>query len=160
MQRIGRTGSAQYRVIVQNSHFHPTRGKVVAYLGSYNPHNKELQIDKDLANKYLNNGAQPSARVAGLLKKEGIKLPSWVQVSEPKKRTIKNPDKLRRTRPAAPAEAQPAPAEEETGAAEPAEQPAETEGPTPVAEETAVEEAPAEPAEVEQPAELAPETKE
>ena len=100
MQRTGRRGHAQFRVIVQDSRFHPTRGKVVAYLGSYNPHAKTAQLDKEAAQKYLSNGAQPSDRAVKLLKAEGVKLPAWVEVSSPKKKAIKNPEKLRRNRPA------------------------------------------------------------
>lgn len=127
LKRTGRTGHAQFRVVIQDSHFHPTRGRVVAYAGSYDPHTKATQLDKELVKKYLNNGAQPSDRVAKLLKDEGIKLPDWVKVSSPQKRTIRNTDKLRRNRPAEekPAEAKEAPTEEEVptkdGPAEPAE---------------------------------------
>ena len=99
MQRTGRAGHAQFRVIVQDSHFHPTRGRVVAYLGSYNPHSKTTQIDAELASKYLSNGAQPSDRVAKLLQAEGVKLPDWVKLSDPKQRSIRNPEKLRRNQP-------------------------------------------------------------
>lgn len=128
MQRTGRSGHAQFRVIVQDSHFHPTRGKVVAYLGNYDPHTKIAQIDKELASRYLGNGAQPSDRVAKLLKAEGVKLPDWVKLDTPKKREVRNPDKRRSTRPAeAEVTSQPA-AEAETS--EPAED-AGTEGPTP-----------------------------
>lgn len=122
MQRTGRSGHAQFRVIVQDSHFHPTRGKVVAYLGSYNPHLKTAAIDKELASKYLDNGAQPSDRVAKLLKSEGVKLPDWVSISPPKESKIKNPEKMRRNRPAgAPAADQPAPEAAEAAETTPAE---------------------------------------
>jgi small subunit ribosomal protein S16 len=40
MQRTGRRGHAMFRVIVQDSHRSPTSGKVVAFLGSYDPHTK------------------------------------------------------------------------------------------------------------------------
>lgn len=125
LKRTGRSGHAQFRVIVQDSRFHPTRGRVVAYLGSYNPHSKTAQIDKELAKRYLSNGAQPSDRAAKLLKDEGIKLPDWVKVNAPKTQTIRNPEKLRRNRPEQPAgEAAP-----EAEAPEPAEAPAEPAGP-------------------------------
>jgi small subunit ribosomal protein S16 len=142
MQRTGRKGHAQFRVIVQDSHFHPTRGRVVAYLGSYNPHSKATTLDKELAAKYLGNGAQPSDRVAKLLQSEGIKLPDWVKVSQPKQRTIRNPEKLRRNRPQEEAvpEAE-APAAE---APEAAEESAATEESVPAAEESAKAESPAE----------------
>ena len=100
MQRTGRRGHAQFRVVVQDSRFHPTRGRVVSYLGSYNPHTKTVQIDKETAAKYLDKGAQPSDRVARLLQKEGVALPKWVKLDEPKKSEVRNADKRRSTRPA------------------------------------------------------------
>jgi small subunit ribosomal protein S16 len=99
MQRTGRKGHAQFRVIVQDKRFSPTSGRVVAFLGSYDPHSKKAIIDTEKADKYLANGAKPTDRVAVLLKSEGVKLPKWVVVSKPQKRSIKNPDKLRRNRP-------------------------------------------------------------
>jgi small subunit ribosomal protein S16 len=99
MQRTGRKGHAQFRVIVQDSRFSPTSGRVVAHLGSYNPHSKTTTLNKDKTKSYLDNGAQPSDRVAKLLKAEGVKLPDWVSLSAPKKRPIRNQDKLRRNRP-------------------------------------------------------------
>lgn len=108
LQRTGRSGHAQFRVVVQDSRFSPTRGRVVSYLGNYNPHTKTAAIDTDKATQYLQNGAQPSDTVARLLKKEGIKLPAWVKVSEPKKRTVRNAEKRRSTMPAQVAPAEPA----------------------------------------------------
>jgi small subunit ribosomal protein S16 len=117
MQRTGRSGHAQFRVIVQDSRFSPTRGRVVSYLGSYNPHTKSAAIDSEKAAKYLQNGAQPSDTVARLFKKEGIKLPAWVKVSEPRKRDVRNPEKRRSTAPAKPeAETAEAPADADTPA--------------------------------------------
>lgn len=141
LKRTGRTGHAQFRVVVQDSRFHPTRGRIVAYLGSYNPHSKATQLDKDLVAKYLGNGAQPSDRVARLLKSEGVKLPDWVKVSDPKERAIRNPEKLRRNQPkeeSAP-EAESVTEAHEAASEEPvaSNEPAEAEAP---AEETPVEE--------------------
>ena len=100
MQRIGRKGHAQFRVVVQDSRFHPSSGRVVAYLGNYNPHTKAAQIDKDRLGAYLTNGAQPSPRVIKLLKEEKVTLPAWIKGSDPKKKNVRNPDKRRSTRPA------------------------------------------------------------
>ena len=147
LQRTGRSGHAQFRVIVQDSRFSPSGGRIVAYLGNYNPHTKTATIDSQEAAKYLENGAQPSDRVARLLQSEGVKLPAWVKLSEPRERTVRNPDKRRSTRPAAPE----APAAATEAPAEPAEAtPPETETVAetvePAAEETAAApEAPAEP---------------
>lgn len=102
LQRTGRKGHAQFRVIVQDARRTPTSGKVVEKLGHFNPHSSELVIDKDKAKTYLSNGAQPSDKIARLFVKEGIKLPDWVNLSEDKQRTIRNQDKLRKNRPAEP----------------------------------------------------------
>lgn len=107
MQRTGRKGHAQFRVVVQDARVTPTSGKVVALLGHYNPHTKEVVVDKEKVGFYLEHGAQPSDRVARLLKSEGVKLPKWVQLADEKSRTTRNPEKLRKNQPAeaaAPAE--------------------------------------------------------
>jgi small subunit ribosomal protein S16 len=64
MQRTGRKGHAQFRVVVQDSRRTPTSGKLVASLGSYNPHTKTTTVDKEKAKFYLEHGAQPTERVA------------------------------------------------------------------------------------------------
>ena len=100
MQRTGRKGHAQFRVVVQDSRRTPTSGKIVANLGHYNPHSKELVVDKEKAAFYLEHGAQPSERAARLLKNNGVKLPAWVKLSADKERTVRNADKRRSTMPA------------------------------------------------------------
>ena len=111
-----------FRVVVQDSRRTPTSGKVVAWLGSYDPHSKTLSIDKEKASFYVNNGAQPTDRLASILKSEGVKLPDWVSVASGKKRGVRNPDKRRSTRPPEPVEeaekAAEAPADTEAEAAE------------------------------------------
>jgi small subunit ribosomal protein S16 len=109
MQRTGRKGHAMFRVVVQDSRRTPTSGKVVAALGSYDPHAKNLILDKEKASFYLSHGAQPSDRVVRLLKQEGVKLPSWVALPEKKTGVLRNADKLRRNRPAAEAAPEPEP---------------------------------------------------
>lgn len=120
MQRTGRKGHAQFRVIVQDARKHPSSGNIVALLGSYNPHTKTTTVDKEKAGFFLEHGAQPSDRVARLLKSEGVKLPKWVELEGKKKGAIKNPDKLRKNRPAN-AEAPPTKEEKAAEAAEAAE---------------------------------------
>jgi small subunit ribosomal protein S16 len=100
MQRTGRKGHTQFRVIVQESRLNPSSGRVVAQLGSYNPHTKEALLDIEKASTFLNNGAQPSSRVALLLQKQGVKLPDWVKIDSSKTHAIKNTEKLRRNQPA------------------------------------------------------------
>lgn len=100
MQRTGRKGHAQFRVVVQDSRRTPTSGKVVAQLGHYNPHTKQAVIDIEKATTFVGNGAQPTSRVALLLKNEGVKLPRWVKINTTKKREVKDAEKRRSTRPA------------------------------------------------------------
>ena len=99
LQRVGRTGYAVYRVAVQESQRHPLSGRVIAYVGTYNPHTKETKIQVETAQKYLDNGAQPSPRVIKLLTEAGVKLPKWVIKSNKKTSVIKNSDKLRKNQP-------------------------------------------------------------
>lgn len=115
LQRTGRKGHAQFRMIVQDSRRSPSSGRVVANLGNYNPHTKETNLDKDLATKFLTDGAQPSDRAARILKADGVKLPSWVKIVDSAEKKIKNTEKLRKNRPAEEpvAEEAPAPAAEE-----------------------------------------------
>lgn len=100
LQRVGRKGYPVYRLAVQESQRHPSSGRVVAYVGGYNPHTKEANVQVEAAQKFLDNGAQPTPRVVRLFKDAGVKLPSWVK--EPvsnKKKEIKNSEKLRKNQP-------------------------------------------------------------
>ncbi len=100
LQRLGRKGYPVYRLAVQEAQRHPSSGRVVAYVGSYNPHTKDANIQVELAQKYLDNGAQPTPRVVKLLKEAGVKLPSWVkQPVADKKKSLKSPEKLRKNQP-------------------------------------------------------------
>ncbi|HMS50026.1 MAG TPA: 30S ribosomal protein S16 [Candidatus Saccharibacteria bacterium] len=100
MQRTGRKGHAMFRMVVQDSRQTPTSGRVVATLGSYDPHTKTSTLNKEKAGFYLEHGAQPSDRVARLLQKEGVALPGWVALSGQTAKTTRNPDKLRKNQPA------------------------------------------------------------
>lgn len=112
LQRLGRKGYPVYRVAVQEAQRHPSSGRVVAYVGSYNPHTKETNIDKEKIEKYLKNGAQPSPRVVRILDNEKVALPAWVKkVTGKQAREIRNPEKLRKNQPAEETVAE-APAEE------------------------------------------------
>lgn len=116
LQRLGRKKLPIYRVAVQESRRHPSSGRVIAYVGTYNPHTKETKFESEKVETYLKNGAQPSPRVVRLLEQEKIALPDWVKKIAEKKRNIRNPEKLRKNQPkeAAPAEATAAEAPEES----------------------------------------------
>lgn len=125
LQRLGRKGFPVYRVAVQESQRHPSSGRVVAYVGNYNPHTKESNINKEKVEYYLKNGAQPTPRVVRILSAEKVALPAWVKQNEGKKdRAIRNPEKLRKNKPAA----------------EPVEEPAEPAAEAPTTEENTTEE--------------------
>ena len=96
MQRVGRKGHAMYRIAVQESQRHPSSGRVIAYVGTFDPHTKDTKIQVDVAQKYLDNGAQPTTRVAKMLEAAGVKLPSWVVKTTAKSKSVKNTDKLRK----------------------------------------------------------------
>lgn len=115
MQRNGRTHYPTYRIVVQEAQRHPLSGRVVAEVGNYNPATKALTLDKEAVEKYLKNGAQPSTRVAFILKKNGVKMPAWVKEALKKSIKAKHADKLRKNQP-----------KEEAPAEAPAEAPVET----------------------------------
>ncbi len=100
LQRLGRKAYPVYRLAVQESQRHPSSGRVVAYVGSYNPHTKEANIQVETAQKYLDNGAQPTPRVVKLLKDAGVKLPKWVkEYDASKQKAVRNAEKLRKNQP-------------------------------------------------------------
>lgn len=84
--RLARTGRAKYptyRIVAAESTRAAT-GRFVSVLGHYNPHTKELVVNREEAQKHLGNGAQPSPSVVKLLQREGVELPKWVKVKSPK----------------------------------------------------------------------------
>lgn len=111
LQRIGRKGQPVYRIAVQEAQRHPSSGRVVSYVGSFNPHSKALRVNKEKVEFYLKNGAQPTSRVVRLLKEEKVTLPSWIKDADQKNRTTKNAEKLRKNQPKeeAPAESEASP---------------------------------------------------
>lgn len=111
MQRNGRKHLPMYRIVVQDARRHPLSGRVVAEVGNYNPDTKSLTLDKELVEKYLSNGAQPSSRVAYILKKNGVKMPKWYKEPNQKHAVAKHADKLRKNQPKEEPAAEAAPAE-------------------------------------------------
>ena len=100
LQRLGRKAYPVYRLAVQEAQRHPSSGRVVAYVGTYNPHTKEANVQVEAAQRYLDNGAQPTPRVVKLLKEAGVKLPKWVKEHDASKsKVVKKADKLRKNQP-------------------------------------------------------------
>lgn len=70
-KRMGNKFNAFYRIVAANDKA-PRDGRFIEEVGFYNPHSKELKIDKELVIKWLNNGAQPTVVVKNLFTKEKI----------------------------------------------------------------------------------------
>ena len=111
LQRLGRKALPVYRLAVQEAQRHPSSGRVVAYVGSYNPHTKQTTLNQEKIEYYLKNGAQPTPRVVRILKDQKVSLPAWVKVPADRSSTTRNPEKLRKNQPQ-----DEAPAEESTEA--------------------------------------------
>lgn len=71
LQRFGAKKRPFYRVVASDSR-RARDGKFLEILGTYDPLTGEVKIDKEQATKWLENGAQPTDTVRGLLKKEEI----------------------------------------------------------------------------------------
>ena len=73
LRRMGAKKAPFYRVIVADERS-PRDGKFIDEIGYYNPltNPAEVKIDVEKAEKWLNNGAQPTETVKSLLKKSGI----------------------------------------------------------------------------------------
>jgi len=120
MARGGRNKYPVYRIVAAES-ARAVTGKFIAVLGHYNPHTKELTINKEETLKHISNGAQPSNSVVRLLQREKMELPSWIELKSKNKKSKQEPTDEPVVE-AAPAEEE-APAEEvkdETPAEEPA----------------------------------------
>lgn len=100
LQRLGRKALPVYRLAVQEAQRHPSSGRVVAYVGTYNPHTKAVTVNKEKVEFYLKNGAQPTPRVVRILDGEKVALPAWVKKPrDDRQSTTRNPEKLRKNQP-------------------------------------------------------------
>jgi small subunit ribosomal protein S16 len=109
LARAGRNKYPTYRVVAAESARAAT-GKFVAVLGHYNPHTKELVLQREAIQTHLGHGAQPSNTVIKLLQREKIELPAWVQLKTKQSKPKKAPAETE----AAPAAVASAPAEAES----------------------------------------------
>jgi small subunit ribosomal protein S16 len=73
LRRTGAKKQASYRIVVADQRS-PRDGKFIEILGWYNPRTNppSFEINKERANYWLGQGAQPSEAVARLLKKADI----------------------------------------------------------------------------------------
>ena len=73
LRRMGKKKTSFYRIIVADSRS-PRNGRFIEEIGTYDPHQEPsaVTINREAAEKWLNNGAQPTDVVAKLFKGEGI----------------------------------------------------------------------------------------
>lgn len=71
LKRIGKKFQPFYRIVAIQART-KRQGEPLEELGTYDSIKKELKLDKDKINEWLNKGAQPTNTVERLLIKEGI----------------------------------------------------------------------------------------
>ena len=73
LRRMGKKKAPFYRIIVADSRS-PRDGRFIEEIGTYDPNQEPsaVKINKEAAEKWLKNGAQPTDVVAKLFKSEGI----------------------------------------------------------------------------------------
>ena len=73
LKRLGAKKTPFYRVVVADERS-PRDGKFIEEIGYYNPLTDpvDIKIDAEKAQKWLNNGAQPTDTVRAILKKSEI----------------------------------------------------------------------------------------
>lgn len=81
LARVGRKKYPVYRIVAADKARSVT-SKYLAVLGTYNPHTKQIELDKELIKQYLDNGAQASDRVLRLFKANGVDLPKWANIHD------------------------------------------------------------------------------
>ena len=72
LRRMGQKKAPFYRIVVADSRS-PRDGKFIEEIGTYDPLKDpaEIIIDNEAAQRWLDNGAQPTDTVRALLKKSG-----------------------------------------------------------------------------------------
>ncbi len=73
LRRMGAKKKPIYKIVVADSRA-PRDGRFIEEIGTYNPNLEPsaIKFDEEAAKKWLANGAQPTDRVAKLLKNAGI----------------------------------------------------------------------------------------
>ena len=72
LKRMGSKKAPFYRIVVADSRS-PRDGRIIEKIGHYNPltNPATLEVEEELALKWLSNGAQPSDTVRNLLSSKG-----------------------------------------------------------------------------------------
>ncbi|MCL8211099.1 30S ribosomal protein S16 [Mesoplasma sp. JKS002658] len=84
LKRIGKKQVPFYRIVAADSRVN-RNGKYIELIGTFDPLKDDVKIDKELALKWLQNGAQPTDTVRSLFSKEGIMTELHNQKLEAKK---------------------------------------------------------------------------
>ena len=73
LKRMGSKKKPFYRIVVADSRS-PRDGRFIEQIGYYNPIEEPavVKVDKELAIKWLNNGATPTDTVRSILSNEGV----------------------------------------------------------------------------------------
>ncbi len=71
LKRMGSHKKPFYRIVAIDSRV-KRDGKYIELIGTYNPLTGDRNIDKEVALKWLSNGAQPTDTVRNLFSTEGI----------------------------------------------------------------------------------------
>ena len=73
LKRMGAKQKPFYRIVAADSRS-PRDGRFIETVGTYNPIKKpaEVEVNEELALKWLNNGAIPTDTVRSILKDKGI----------------------------------------------------------------------------------------
>ena len=155
LMRMGKKKQPTYRVVAADSRS-PRNGRFIEIVGTYQPRQDPsvIEIDNDKAVHWLKNGAQPTERVAKLLKISG----AWEEFTGVAPEIPPTPEPTPNKGYTAPAPPKPPKAVEEAAAADDADESGDAEAEDAPAEEAAAEEeaAPAEEAVAEEVAEEAP----
>lgn len=73
LKRVGSKKRPFYRIVVADSR-RPVSGGIIESIGTYNPlsNPKEVELDNELAMKWMHEGAQPSETVRKLFSDRGL----------------------------------------------------------------------------------------
>ena len=73
LRRMGAKKAPYYRIVVADSRS-PRDGRCIEEIGAYNPMTEPatITVDSEKAKTWIQNGAQPTDTVRGLLKKAGV----------------------------------------------------------------------------------------
>ncbi len=79
LMRMGKTKQPTYRVVAADARS-PRNGRFIEIIGTYEPRQEpsRISVDNDRAVHWLKNGAQPTDRVAKILKISG----AWEQAGK------------------------------------------------------------------------------